>query len=303
MSKRWRIHSHDPDQISALGREAGISAVVAQLLISRGVTDASRAREFLDPKLNNLRDPQLLPGCEDAARAIYEAVRAGKRICIHGDYDVDGMTGTALLFLLLKMLGAQTSYYIPHRIEEGYGLSADVIREKAGEKVELIITVDCGINSVAEAELARELGVELIITDHHEPGAELPDAAAIVHPRLPVGAYPFGGLSGSGVAFKLAWAICQQASGAKKVTQRMKDFLLQAIGLAALGTLADVVPLLDENRVLVRHGLLSLAQHPTLGLKSLMELVGIADKNQLSSDDLAFCLAPRLNAAGRLGQP
>jgi single-stranded-DNA-specific exonuclease len=303
MSKRWRIHSHDPDGITALGRAAGIPAVVAQLLVARGVTDAQRAREFLDPKLADLRDPQLLPGCEDAARLIHQAVRANKRICIHGDYDVDGMTGTALLYLALRLLGAEASYYIPHRVDEGYGLSCETIRAKAAEKIDLIVTVDCGIGSVEEAALARQLGVDLIITDHHEPGPQLPDASVVVHPRLPVGGYPFGGLSGSGVAFKLAWAICQQSSGAKKVGEAMKDFLLQAVGLAALGTVADVVPLVDENRVLVRHGLVSLAQRPTLGLVALMELADMAGKRFLDSDDLAFSLAPRLNAAGRLGQP
>ncbi len=303
MSKRWRIHSHDPERIATLGRAAGIPAVVAQLLVSRGVTDPSPAREFLDPKLVDLRDPQLLPGCEQAAGLIHQAVRAGKRICIHGDYDVDGMTGAALLYLGLKLLGAEVGYYIPHRLDEGYGLSAETIRAKAAEKVDLIITVDCGIGSVEEAALARRLGIDLIITDHHEPGVQLPDASAIVHPRLPGGEYPFGGLSGSGVAFKLAWAICQQSSGAKKVGDAMKDFLLQAVGLAALGTVADVVPLVDENRVLVRHGLVSLAQRPTLGMATLMQIAGIAGKKSLDCDDLAFVLAPRLNAAGRLGQP
>jgi single-stranded-DNA-specific exonuclease len=230
-------------------------------------------------------------------------VRAGKRICIHGDYDVDGMTGTALLWMCLKLHGADVGYYIPHRLDEGYGLSAETIRAKAAEKVDLIVTVDCGIGSVEQAALARQLGMELIITDHHEPSAELPDASAIIHPRLPGGGYPFGGLSGSGVAFKLAWAICQQSSGAKKVGEAMKDFLLQAVGLAALGTVADVVPLVDENRVLVRHGLASLAQRPTLGMAMLMRLTEISAKKSLDCDDLAFTLAPRLNAAGRLGQP
>lgn len=303
MSKRWRIHSHDPDRIATLGRSAGIPAVVAQLLVSRGVIDPSAAREFLEPKLADLRDPQCLPGCSRAAELIHQAVRAGRKICIHGDYDVDGMTGTALLWLGLKLLGADAGYYIPHRIDEGYGLSAETIRAKAAEKVDLIVTVDCGIASLEEAALARQLGIELIITDHHEPGMQLPEAAAIVHPRLPGGEYPFGGLSGSGVAFKLAWAICQQSSGAKKVGDAMKDFLLQAIGLAALGTVADAVPLVDENRVLVRHGLTSLTQRPTLGMATLMQITEIASKKSLDCDDLAFTLAPRLNAAGRLGQP
>jgi single-stranded-DNA-specific exonuclease len=303
MSKRWRIHSHDPDRIASLGRTAGIPAVVAQLLVSRGVTDPSAVREFLDPKLADLREPQLLPDCEKAATLIHEAVRAGRRICIHGDYDVDGMTGTALLYLGLKLLGADVSYYIPHRLDEGYGLSVETIRAKAEEKVDLIVTVDCGIASVEEAALARQLGIDLIITDHHEPALQLPDALAIVHPRLPGSTYPFGGLSGSGVAFKLAWAICQQSSGAKKVGDAMKDFLLQSIGLASLGTVADVVPLIDENRILVRHGLVSLAQRPTLGMATLMRLTELSSKKILDCDDLAFTLAPRLNAAGRLGQP
>ncbi len=303
MSKRWRIHSHDPDRIAILGCTAGIPAVVAQLLVSRGVTDPSVAREFLDPKLADLRDPQLLPGCAEAAGRIHRAARTGKRICIHGDYDVDGMTGTALLYMGLKLLGADVGYYVPHRLDEGYGLSAETIRAKAAEKVDLIVTVDCGIGSVEEAALAKQLGIDLIITDHHEPGSQLPEASVVVHPRLPGGGYPFGGLSGSGVAFKLAWAICQQSSGAKKVGEAMKDFLLRAVGLAALGTVADAVPLMDENRVLVRHGLLSLAQRPTLGMSTLMQIAEIDKKKSLDCDDLAFMLAPRLNAAGRLGQP
>jgi len=213
------------------------------------------------------------------------------------------MTGTAIVWLCLKMLGAEVSYYVPHRIEDGYGLNCDTVRQLAGQGAAMIVTVDCGVTSVAEAALARELGVELIVTDHHEPGPELPQAAAVVHPRLPGAGYPFGSLSGSGVAFKLAWAICQTASGAKRVGQRMKDFLLQAVGLAAMGTVADVVPLVDENRVLVRHGLVSLAQRPTLGLATLMEVAKVDSSRPLTAEDVAFTLAPRLNAAGRLGHP
>jgi single-stranded-DNA-specific exonuclease len=309
MSKRWRIHPHDSACIAALQRAAGIPAVVAQLLVCRGVTDAAVARDFLDPKLSALRDPALLPGCSEAARRIHAAVAAGRRILVYGDYDVDGMTGTAILWLCLKLLGADVGYYVPHRIDEGYGLNAEAIRTLAADKNQLLVTVDCGIGSVDEAELAHELAIELIVTDHHEPGPRLPRAAAIVHPRLPGGDYPFGGLSGSGVAMKLAWALCQQAAGTKRVAPRMKDFLVQAVGLAALGTVADVVPLVDENRVLVRHGLESLANAPTLGLATLMEIAKVTPrrchdgKTRLSSEDLGFQIAPRLNAAGRLGQP
>ena len=309
MAKRWRIHPHDPDRIAALQQAAGIPAVVAQLLICRGITDPGAARTFLDPKLTALRDPQLLPGCPQAVRRIQDAMAAGQRIVIYGDYDVDGMTGTAILWLCLKMLGAEVTYYVPHRIEEGYGLNAEAIRSWGDGKAALLVTVDCGITGVEEAALARRLGLDLIVTDHHEPGAQLPEAVAIVHPRLPGSAYPFGGLSGAGVAFKLAWALCQAASGAQKVSPRMRDFLLQAVGLAALGTVADVVPLVDENRVLVHHGLESLAKCPTLGLATLMRVAKVAAKRdfhgieRLESEDVSFMLAPRLNAAGRLGQP
>ena len=189
-------------------------------------------------------------------------------------------------------------------------LNCEAIRQWDNGRAALMVTVDCGIASIEEAALARQIGLELIITDHHEPGPQLPDAAAIVHPRLPGAAYPFGGLSGSGVAFKLAWAICQQANGAQRVSPRMKDFLVQAVGLAALGTIADVVPLVDENRVLVHHGLASLAQCPTLGLATLMEVARIKPrtgpdrKPRLDCDDIGFRPGPAIErAAGRLGQP
>ncbi len=234
MAKRWRIHPHDPDRIAALGRAAGIPAVVAQLLICRGITDPASARTFLDPRLSALRDPQLLPGCTEAVRRIHDAVAAGRRIVVYGDYNVNGVTGTAILWLCLKMLGAEVTYYIPHRVEEGYGLHADAVRAfgggdggneggegvNGGRKADLLVTVDCGIGCVEEAALARRLGLDLIITDHHEPGLCLPDAAVIVHPRLPGSVYPFGGLSGSGVAFKLAWALCQQAAGRGRSARR-----------------------------------------------------------------------------------
>ena len=276
--------------------------MLAQLMTCRGISDPDRARSFLDPKLSELRDPELLPGCTRAAECIGRAVAGGKRIVIYGDYDVDGVTGTAVLWHCLKLLGADVGYYIPHRVDEGYGLNCDAIRTLASQGAALIVTVDCGVASAVEAKLAAELGMEMVISDHHQFGPELPQAVAIVHPALPGGGYPFGGLSGSGVALKLAWAICQQAAGTKRVGSRMKEFLLQAVGLAALGTVADVVPLIDENRVLVRHGLASIAARPTLGLARLMQITELDSKRELTSEDVGFTLAPRLNAAGRLGQ-
>jgi len=302
MGKRWNIHPHDSERIAQLERSAGIPAVVAQLLICRGVCDPQQARQFLDAKLTGLRDPDELPGTAAAADRIHAAVKAGKRIVIYGDYDADGVTATALLHQCLTLLGADVGYYVPNRIDEGYGLNDEALATLASQNAELVVTVDCGIASVAEAITARRLGVELIITDHHMMGEQLPDAAAIVHPRLPGHNYPFGGLCGAGVAFKLAWALCQRASQAKRVSERMRNFLLQAVGLVAIGTVADVVPLLDENRILVRHGLLSLKQQPTLGLDVLMQITELDKKRVLAGEDIAFTVAPRLNAAGRLGQ-
>jgi single-stranded-DNA-specific exonuclease len=300
--KRWRFQPHDAERIARLEQAASVSPIVAQLLISRGVYEAEAARTFLDAKLTGLRDPDLLPGAAEAADRVYAAVRARRKIVVYGDYDADGMTGTAILLACLRLLGADVSYYVPNRLEEGYGLNGEALRTLAERGASLVISVDCGIASVAEGLIAKELGLELIVTDHHEFASELPAAAAIVHPRLPGHSYPFGGLCGAGVALKLAWAICQRASEAKKVSEPLRNFLLSAVGLAAIGTVADVVPLLDENRILVRHGLNSLKHVPPLGLAVLMQVAKVHDKPCLGSEDLAFCLAPRLNAAGRFGQ-
>jgi single-stranded-DNA-specific exonuclease len=276
--------------------------VVAQMLICRGIRDPAQARTFLDPKLSDLRDPDLLPGVVDAAERLMAAVRDHRKIVVYGDYDVDGMTATAILTMCLRLLGGDVTTYVPHRIDEGYGLNAEALRTLAERGANVVVTVDCGIASLAEADVARELGLELIVTDHHQMADRLPSAAAIVHPRLPGTAYPFGELCGAGVAFKLAWAVCQRANQAKKVSDRMREFLVQAVGLVALGTVADVVPLVDENRIAVKHGLNSLRQQPTLGIAALLKVTGLDQKKELSAEDIAFMLAPRLNAAGRLGQ-
>jgi single-stranded-DNA-specific exonuclease len=324
MPKRWRIATYDPARVASLQQAAGIPAVVAQLLIGRGICDGDGARQFLDAKLSGLRDPELLPGAVRAAELIHGAIRNGRRITVYGDYDADGISATAILLLCLRLLGARADYYIPHRIDEGYGLNHEALRSLAAGGADVIVTVDCGIASVAEAETAAQLGLTLIITDHHRPHvgessrdsqttisarlpnagdcAKLPRAAAIVHPGLPDSTYPFAGLCGAAVALKLAWALCQQASQAKRVGEPMRLFLMRAVGLAAVGTVADVVPLVDENRILVRHGLNCLRTYPTPGLLALEHVAGLVDKRQLDCEDIAFTIAPRLNAAGRLGQ-
>jgi single-stranded-DNA-specific exonuclease len=319
MPKRWRIASYDPARVAALGQAAGVPAVVAQLLIGRGICDANGVRQFLDVKLSGLRDPEELPGAVQAATILHEAIRAGRRITVYGDYDADGVTATSIMLLCLRLLGARADFYIPNRIDEGYGLNHDALRTIAGQSGDVVVTVDCGITSVAEAETARELGLTLVISDHHQPHVDaslreanspvserpnhvLPRVAAIVHPGLPNSTYPFSGLCGAAVALKVAWALCQQASAAKKVSEAMRTFLMRAVGLAAVGTIADVVPLVDENRILVRHGLNCLRHYPTPGLAALEKVTGLDKNPQVNCDDIGFTIGPRLNAAGRLGQ-
>jgi single-stranded-DNA-specific exonuclease len=302
MPKLWRIATHDPERVAALERLAGIPAVVAQLLVVRGIDCPQAARDFLDAKLSGLRDPDQLPGAVEAAAILHDAIRARRRIVVYGDYDADGMTATAILLGALQLLGANAGYYVPNRIDEGYGLNHEAVRCLALEGAQVVVTVDCGICSVDEADTAAECGLVLIITDHHRPGEWLPRAAAIVHPGLPGTSYPFAGLCGAAVALKLAWAICQQASDNKRVGETMRNFLMRAVGLAAVATVADVVPLVDENRVLVRHGLSCLRHWTIPGLQALEHVTGLDKKPFIDCEDVAFTIGPRLNAAGRLGQ-
>src|SRR5262249_53577506 len=199
------------------------------------------------------------------------------------------------------LLGVAADLYVPHRLEEGYGLNPDALRQIAEGGASLVVTVDCGIASLDEAEEAKRLGLELIVTDHHEFKDTLPDAAVLVHPRLPGANYPFGKLSGSAVAFKLAWALAQRASGGPKVTPRFRDYLLDGRALAAPGGVADAVPVHDENRILVRHGLPRLRQTTLPGLLALCSCAGLSRTAGLRASDIGYKIAPRLNAAGRLG--
>lgn len=299
--KTWHLLAHDRAGLERLSRALAVPPVVAQLLLNRGLHDPEAARHFLASPFRGLREPDLLPGAAEAADRLHAAVRDGRRICVYGDYDVDGLTGMAILGEGLKLLGATVDYYVPHRLDEGYGLNEDALRQIAEGGASLVVTVDCGIASVAEADEARRLGLELIVTDHHEPKARLPRADALVHPRLPGTAYPFGDLSGSGVAFKVAWALFQRASGSTRVTPRFREYLHDSVALAALGMIADVVPLRDENRIFVRHGLARLPGTSSVGLKALIEASGLNARPDLRASDVSFTLAPRLNAAGRLG--
>jgi single-stranded-DNA-specific exonuclease len=301
VAKTWRLASRDELAIKRLVDQMGTSTIVAQLLLNRGVLDAEAGRRFLDAPLAGLLAPGTLPGVTAAVECLHAAIVARKKIYIYGDYDVDGLTGTAILTSLFRKLDVPVEYYVPHRLDEGYGLNVEALRTLAEAGAQTVVTVDCGITALAEADEARQLGLELIITDHHEMKEQLPAAAALVHPRLPGGNYPFGELSGAGVAFKLAWALAIKMCGSEKVTPVFREFLLDAVGLATLGLVADVVPLLDENRILVKHGLHRLRTQPPLGMKALIESAGLQASPQLRTEDIAFKLAPRMNAAGRLG--
>jgi single-stranded-DNA-specific exonuclease len=278
--KVWHLLSVDPVAAERLAAAAKVSPVVAQLLLNREIVDAGKARRFLDSQLSGLYPPHALPGVADAAQRLARAVVDKRKICIYGDYDVDGVTGTAILLSLLNHLGAEVEFHTPMRLSEGYGLNAERLRELSRAGVSLVVSVDCGIASIAEAEFARELGLELIVTDHHEmklglDGPLLPAAASIVHPRLPGTAYPFCDLSGAGVALKLAWAVAQIATGSEKVSADLRELLLDGVGLAALGLVADVVPLNDENRIFVKHGLERIRAKPSVGLRALLECAGV----------------------------
>jgi single-stranded-DNA-specific exonuclease len=304
MAKIWHLLAHDATAIDRLSRELRVSPIVAQLLLNRSLGAPDVARRFLGCPLAGLYEPERLPGVPAAVERLWAAVQEKRRICVYGDYDVDGVTATAILLTCLKLLGAQADFHVPHRLEDGYGLNSATLQKLATTGIQTVVTVDCGIASVAEAEEAQRLGLELIITDHHEPKASLPCARVLVHPRLPGAdgdAYPCGFLSGSGVAFKLAWALCKKACGSPKVSPQLREFLLDAVLLASLGTVADVVPLFDENRIFVRHGLARLRSRPSLGLQALLRCAKLDSKINLGAVDVGYSLAPRLNAAGRLG--
>ena len=301
--RRWRVLPPQAEAQELAGR-LKVSPIIAQILLNRGIGEVERGREFLNPSMLALHDPKLLPNLTGAAQRVAKAIREGEKIVIYGDYDVDGITGTAILWHAIQMLGGKVDFYIPHRVEEGYGLNSQAIARICEEGAKLIISVDCGITAVEPAQVAKQRGVDLIITDHHEwpAGGELPQVACIVHPRLPGewAEYPNPHLCGAGVAFKLAWGVAQQFGDAGgKVNGKLRQFLLDATSLAALATIADVVPLIGENRILTHFGLLGLKQCSLTGIQALLESAGLLGA-KVESYDVGFKLGPRLNACGRM---
>ena len=310
MIKNWQVAPDWPGR-EALARRLRVSPIVAQLLHHRNLDDPESARKFLQPSLNDLLDPAGVPGAIAAVERIAQAVSNREKIVIYGDYDVDGLTGTAILWHCLQLAGAEVDFYVPHRLEEGYGLNSQAIGILVKQGAKLIITVDCGISAVEPAKVAAAAGVDLIITDHHRIDSDLPACCSIVHPAMPGSEYPYQNLSGAGVAFKLAWLLAQQLSPDAqsyslpngtpvRVSSAFREFLVSATGLAALGTIADVVPLIGENRILAAFGLKGLAGSSYHGIQALIESAGLTG-SRLDTFDIGFKLAPRLNAAGRMG--
>ena len=296
--KEWAVQSPD-DRSAELARSLKVSPLVAQVLINRGITDAQTGVSFLRPKLTDLIDPAQMPGVEPATQRLKQAITNKEKITIYGDYDVDGITGTAILWQVLTLLGADVDYYIPHRIDEGYGLNTEAIQTLAKSGTKLMVTVDCGITAFNTAELAGQLGLDLIITDHHQPGCDLPKACAIVHPALEE-SYPNQDSAGAMVAFKLAWAIANEFNSGRKLEPGLREYMLSATSLAAMGTVADIVDLRGENRILTSYGLRALPDSKLSGIQALIETAGLTGR-KLDSFHIGFRLAPMLNAAGRMG--
>jgi single-stranded-DNA-specific exonuclease len=294
MNMHWQLMEEpDPQRIKALSHELHISPVIARLLLNRGVESAEAGRIFLNPRLEHLNDPFLFKEMEPAVDRIIKALKGKELIMIFGDYDVDGITATSLLYLVLTRLGANVSFYIPNRVSEGYGLSVSGIQEAADRGVSLIISVDCGITAIEEVERARALRIDTIITDHHEVQEQLPRAYAVLDPKNPRDEYPDASLAGVGVAFKLAQGLYTRLG--------LDDSELENhLDLVALGTAADIVPLVGENRILTKFGLEQITKTDKVGLRSLVEITNLLGE-EIQTGHVVFILAPRINAVGRLG--
>ncbi len=295
MERRWIFpDSGDEDLIKELAVSLEVTPLIARLLLARGIKTANEARLFLEPKLSDAHDPFVLNGMDEAVIRLEKALREKERVMIYGDYDVDGITGTALLWRTLTHLGADVSCYLPNRAREGYGISSIGIEEAQKRGVKLIISVDCGITAHKEVDLAQSLGIDFIITDHHEPKETLPDALAVIDPKRIDSKYPYQELAGVGVAYKMLQGLYRHLSLDETDLQENLD-------LVALGTLADIVPLTGENRILAKYGLEKLRTSSKAGIRALLEVTGLTGK-PLDSGQIVFVLGPRINAAGRIGE-
>jgi single-stranded-DNA-specific exonuclease len=296
--RRWRVNNPDRTVTKRLTHETEISPLVAMLLVNRGLSEPSAAARFLASTLAELHDPFLLLGMDRAVERLAVAVARRERVCVYGDYDVDGISAVALLISFFRTIGLECFYYIPKRLETGYGLSLEGVETVALQGANVIITVDCGITAYDESRLCSSLGIDLIITDHHTPGAEIPSACAVINPHQPACPFPFKSLAGVGVAFNLMIAFRSRLREEGHFDGGGEPNLREYLDLVALGTIADIVPLLDENRIFVKYGLAELTQSARVGVQALKSVAGVS--GQVSCGAVGFRLAPRLNAAGRL---
>ncbi|OHB69980.1 MAG: single-stranded-DNA-specific exonuclease RecJ, partial [Planctomycetes bacterium RBG_16_43_13] len=297
--KRWLFYKRDDGLCLSLARELNSSNLLPHLLINRGVRDITSAKKFLYPELSDLIDPFLFNDMEKAVKRVFRIIQNKEHIIIYGDYDVDGVTGTAILYNLFKILGVNVDYYIPSRFKDGYGMNKAAIEKFKGDGVSAIITVDCGTSDVEEVELASSAGIDVIIVDHHEPPEKLPAYYAMINPKMHGSTYNFTGITSAGIAFKLAWAISQRMSNSFKASDAFHTFLVDSMGLATLGIIADVAPLVEENRIFAAYGLDAIRRCKNIGMRGLVSKAKLDDK-KIEPYDVSFRLAPRLNAGGRL---
>ncbi len=293
LKKKWTLKEpSDKNAVLALADSLNISNVLAELLIQRGVTNFFEAKKYFRPDIEEIHDPYLMDDMEKAATRVINAITNNEKICIYGDYDVDGTCSSAILYMFLKELSANAFVFIPNRLTDGYGLSFEGIDNVRKQNADLIITVDCGITAVEEIDYAKTMGMETIICDHHQPKDSLPNAYAILDPIKPGCKYPFKFLSGAGVAFKLVRAIADRFG--------KKEMAFKYLDLVAIAAAADIVSLTDENRILVRKGIEAINENPRPGIKELIKISRMQHGN-LSAGQIVFTIAPRINAVGRLG--
>ena len=292
MNKKWETYKIDPAKIENVSKKHNISKLTAQILLGREIETDEDIQKFLNPKLEDLYDPYEFKDMDLAVNRIIRAIDNNEKITIYGDYDVDGITSSTILVKFLKEQKADVGYYLPNRLTEGYGLNKNAIEQIKEKGTTLIITVDCGISAYDEIEYAKSIGLDVIVTDHHECPETIPNCIAVIDAKRPDNTYPFNSLAGVGVSFKLIQALCI------KLNLPKEDFL-KYLDIVALGTVADIVPLIDENRIIVKYGLEKMRETTNVGLKAL---ITTSDFKTIDSSTISFGLAPRMNACGRMGK-
>ncbi len=297
MSARWLLREPDPETEHRLSRQLNIHPLPARVLAARGIADPAAAHAFLHPVLDGLNDPYSLAGMSDAVARLQRAIGAHEKILVFGDYDVDGTLAVVILVKAIEMAGGAAEPYVPNRLREGYGMRSDAVASAAASGFKLIVSVDTGIRAAEAVHQARELGLDVIVTDHHLPGEELPPAVAVLNPNRADCSYPNKNLCGAGVALQLARALLSTLGWTPR---RLDNVFASFLKMAAIATIADVVPLTGENRILVRHGLAGLADVRNAGLRALLEVSGIAAGTAPEASKVAFQIGPRINASGRM---